>query len=165
MPYTRLVSNLKLPLLDPSTGRTCTNFKLSIILQHYRSWFFSLQMCSSCSFFFSCSTQILRNDSRGIWFDYNLITETNSVQFVASNFTPLFTNSFDSSLQKYYGERAADYLLEEEIIQSDGTPRYYCNRMFCKFLHSSSPLPTTMPTEGNERKIDAREIRNLTRIR
>ncbi|VVC44698.1 Six-hairpin glycosidase-like,Glycoside hydrolase, family 37 [Cinara cedri] len=69
---------------------------------------------------------LLWNEKENIWLDFDSSIENSRNNFYASNLAPLWTFSYDNKLSEFYGDAAVDYLIRNNIINSDLTPRYIC---------------------------------------
>lgn len=61
-----------------------------------------------------------------MWLDFDTTTAESRNYFYASNFAPLWTGSYDDKLSEFYGDSAVEYLIRNNIINEDLTPRYLC---------------------------------------
>lgn len=61
-----------------------------------------------------------------MWLDFDTSTETTRNNFYASNLAPLWTGSYDEKLSEFHGDAAVDYLIKNNIINEDLTPRFLC---------------------------------------
>lgn len=60
---------------------------------------------------------VLYDNTDGIWYDYDMISQTSRKQFFPSNFAPLWAESYNTYFRKSYGARAAKYF-EREINET-----------------------------------------------
>lgn len=74
--------------------------------------------------------QLTWNEDEQIWLDFDTSTGNTRNNFYASNLAPLWTGSYDEKLSKFYGDAAVDYLIRNNIINEDLTPRFLCKRNF-----------------------------------
>lgn len=70
-----------------------------------------------------------------MWLDYDISKEKSRNYFYASNLAPLWTGSYDNKLSEYYGDAAVDYLIKNNIINNDLTPRYLCEFHYFTFSY------------------------------
>lgn len=61
-----------------------------------------------------------------MWLDFDTSTGENRNYFYASNLAPLWMGSYDEKLSEYYGDAAVNYLIRNNIINNDLTPRFLC---------------------------------------
>lgn len=64
--------------------------------------------------------KVLYNEEYGIWFDYDIELQKQRKIFYASNFAPLWTESYDLTKAKEFGKRATIYLKQTGIISYAG---------------------------------------------
>lgn len=64
--------------------------------------------------------ELLYNEEEGIWLDYDVKTNSQRKRFYASNFSPLWTGSYDKNQSSRYGERAVEYLKKNGILELKG---------------------------------------------
>lgn len=69
---------------------------------------------------------LLWNEDEKIWLDFDTSTAESRNYFYASNLAPLWTGSYDDKLSEFYGDSAVEYLIRNNIINEDLTPRYLC---------------------------------------
>lgn len=71
--------------------------------------------------------QLLWNEEEGIWLDYDLKKGTSRRnKFYASNLAPLWTGSYNKMMSRYYGNKAVQYLINNQIINEDLNLNYIC---------------------------------------
>ncbi|KAF0751365.1 trehalase-like, partial [Aphis craccivora] len=69
---------------------------------------------------------LLWNEDEKIWLDFDISSAESRNYFYASNLAPLWTGSYDDKLSEFYGDSAVEYLIRNNIINEDLTPRYLC---------------------------------------
>ncbi|XP_022168523.1 trehalase-like [Myzus persicae] len=69
---------------------------------------------------------LLWNEDEKMWLDFDTTTAESRNYFYASNLAPLWTGSYDDKLSEFYGDSAVEYLIRNNIINEDLTPRYIC---------------------------------------
>ncbi|XP_026818194.1 trehalase-like isoform X2 [Rhopalosiphum maidis] len=69
---------------------------------------------------------LLWNEDEKIWLDFDTTIAESRNYFYASNLAPLWTGSYDDKLSEFYGDSAVEYLIRNNIINEDLTPRYIC---------------------------------------
>lgn len=77
--------------------------------------------------------QLLWNEDEKMWFDFDTKTGVGRNYFYASNLAPLWTGSYDDKLSEFYGDAAVNYLIKNNIINEDLTPRFLCEFIFIVF--------------------------------
>ncbi|XP_025201999.1 trehalase-like [Melanaphis sacchari] len=69
---------------------------------------------------------LLWNEDEKMWLDFDTTIAESRNYFYASNLAPLWTGSYDDKLSEFYGDSAVEYLIRNNIINKDLTPRYIC---------------------------------------
>ncbi|CAH0564141.1 unnamed protein product [Brassicogethes aeneus] len=64
--------------------------------------------------------EVFYDDEDGIWYDFDIKLGVNRKEFYTSNFTPLWTESYDPSRAKEYGKRAVEYLRNMDVLKYEG---------------------------------------------
>lgn len=66
---------------------------------------------------------VLWNNEKGTWCDYDMRNNKQRCSFYPSNITPLYTRSFDPKKKDYYAKRSLEYLKKQNIeAYLGGTP-------------------------------------------
>nr|XP_018912029.1 PREDICTED: trehalase-like [Bemisia tabaci] len=73
---------------------------------------------------FQSIQEVLYREDEGVWFDWDLENEIHREGFYVSNFTPLFTLSYDTSDNKNIANKVIEYLQRNGILDSEDCPIY-----------------------------------------
>ncbi|EFA08993.1 trehalase isoform X1 [Tribolium castaneum] len=76
-------------------------------LQKYNEWLKAIR-------------DVLYNVEDGIWYDYDIELRVQRKHFYPSNFAPLWTECYDTSIRQSYGKNATNYLVQKGILNYEG---------------------------------------------
>lgn len=68
-------------------------------------------------------SQVLWNETEGIWLDYDMVNKKHRNYFFLSNFLPLWSKTYYKTLEKI--DRAVEYLERNQMIYSNMSIKYY----------------------------------------